>query len=245
MEAEGGSVAHKVAFALAFIRRNELAPDDVLNGLEDEIYCHGTKWKKEWMVTIQDKQLFTNWRDKIKKQLGNAVYAKMNDDIEVFSKTTNKLKHTWHNEEHDAFLRYYEKCGKEWQRMTRYIPTRDEAQIRTHAQKYHKKTKSGFEFPAVPYVSWSDKHTNSFEDLEDSDVFNEFVCGMDSVLQTEATGSEEDVSAKMHAAFDAGVTLQAELGQKPFTIDEEQWERWMSSPNGKTVLTKIPLLRIP
>lgn len=243
-------VPYFVAFVLGKIRSNGLVDDDALHALEDEVYPG--KGGKVWWNTIVEKPRFATWKANVETQLGASEYAKVVEEYAEFCKLfklfksgkTEKLKRTWFKEEHDAFLRFQPEYGNEWQRMENVIPTRDRVQIRTHAQKFAESLKSGHAFPQLPYASWSGKNKKSSKGLiEGSDTFKEFENAMDSVLQAEmsCTGCEEDVSAKMRAAFNAGDSLQIAVGQESFLIDEENWARWMESPNGKTVLTAIPL----
>lgn len=59
-----------------------------------------------------------------------------------------KIKGRWSKEEHDNFLIGLEMYGKNWEViMGLYVPTRTATQIRTHAQKYFKKTERGLPFP--------------------------------------------------------------------------------------------------
>lgn len=60
----------------------------------------------------------------------------------------SKLKGRWSKEEHDNFLKGVGLYGRNWDIiMTLYVPTRTVTQIRTHAQKYFKKTENGLPFP--------------------------------------------------------------------------------------------------
>jgi len=70
----------------------------------------------------------------------------LNDDISSM-KTVSKPnvaddghhQGRWTNKEHDAFLRGLSIYGREWKQISRTIPTRTSAQIRSHAQKYFAK----------------------------------------------------------------------------------------------------------
>ncbi|CAM9728209.1 unnamed protein product, partial [Heterosigma akashiwo] len=45
----------------------------------------------------------------------------------------------WTKKEHEAFLKGLQLYGREWKQISKTIPTRTSAQIRSHAQKYFQK----------------------------------------------------------------------------------------------------------
>lgn len=70
----------------------------------------------------------------------------MSDPVPRRKARANKGR--WTKEEHEEFVRGYNQYGKDWIFIQQFfVPTRTETQIRTHAQKYLKKTEEGVEFP--------------------------------------------------------------------------------------------------
>lgn len=53
----------------------------------------------------------------------------------------------WTKEEHERFLVGLANVGEKWSLVSNYVTTRSVLQIRTHAQKYLRKTKQGLPFP--------------------------------------------------------------------------------------------------
>ena len=54
----------------------------------------------------------------------------------------------WTQEEHEDFLKGLRQLGRNWCAIHElYVPTRNDTQIRTHAQKYFRKIDRGLSFP--------------------------------------------------------------------------------------------------
>lgn len=68
-------------------------------------------------------------------------YTKEIKSPSTSSKASNKQQHSgrWTKEEHQAFLHGLQIYGREWKKVAQQIPTRNSAQIRSHAQKYFAK----------------------------------------------------------------------------------------------------------
>lgn len=58
--------------------------------------------------------------------------------MHMYLSTATKDGH-WTEEEHQLFLRSWEKYGKSWKKLSEIMKTRSNEQIRTHAQKYFNK----------------------------------------------------------------------------------------------------------
>lgn len=57
-----------------------------------------------------------------------------------------KNKGRWKPEEHQRFLEALKLYGKDWNKISRYIGTRDVINIRSHAQKFFKKISNHDEY---------------------------------------------------------------------------------------------------
>lgn len=67
---------------------------------------------------------------------------------------SKRSKGRWTKEEHEHFLIGLRECGRDWEAIQRdYVPTRSVTQIRTHAQKFFRKTDQGLPFPYEVRVS--------------------------------------------------------------------------------------------
>jgi len=68
----------------------------------------------------------------------------------------------WTRQEHEAFLAGLEEYGREWKKVAEKIPTRNSAQIRSHAQKYFAKlSKENQHHPALAGSMTKPLHSSS------------------------------------------------------------------------------------
>jgi len=156
-------------------------------------------------------------------------YESDGEDGDKTSKTPSSVSFgRWTREEHNAFLLGLKEYGREWKKVADMIPSRNSAQIRSHAQKYFAKlSKEGNAHPLSLESESIGKSHSVDQELNKSGLSSSVLAKIDQISR-DPSGVQREVELTLKRLRERYIYLQSQL-EKSRRLKDQSLEASPSS----------------